>query len=255
LPTCRYYQNIVKRAALIIVLVLLVDQALKVWLKLNFYLGESVPLFGEGCQWAYLQFVENRGMAFGLEFGGPLGKLSLTLFRIIAVIGIGWLLVHAVKRERGAWLMTSLALIFAGALGNIIDSAFYGVLFSESLPFQKAVFLPPDGGYAPLLHGAVVDMLYFPLWECRFPEWLPIWGGERFEFFRPVFNIADAAISVGVVLLLFSQRKSKEVPAPLPSEQVTGTGATITEVVPPPAGPTVPEEVTGSDPREGPRES
>jgi signal peptidase II len=237
----------VKRAALVILLVLLVDQALKVWMKTQFYLGESVPMFGESCHWAYLQFVENRGMAFGLEFGGPLGKLSLTLFRIIAVIGIGWLLVNAIKRERGLWLTTSLALIFAGALGNIIDSAFYGVLFSESLPFQKAVFLPPDGGYAPPLHGAVVDMLYFPLWEGRIPEWFPIWGGEHFEFFRPVFNIADAAISVGVVLLLFSQRKAQQTPSPLPSEQMAGAPTTITEVAPPPPSPTAPEEVTGPD--------
>jgi signal peptidase II len=241
----------VKRAALIILLVLLVDQALKVWLKLNFYLGESVPMFGAKCEWAYLQFVENPGMAFGLEFGGSLGKLSLTLFRIVAAIGIGWLLVRSVKKGNNPRFDTSLALIFAGAVGNIIDSAFYGMLFSESLQFQKAVFLPPDGGYAPFLHGAVVDMFWFPIWKGYFPEWFPIWGGEYFEFFRPVFNVADASISIGVVLLLLSQRRTKHTAVPPPAEQVVGTNATITEVTPPPPGPTAPEEITGPDPREG----
>jgi lipoprotein signal peptidase len=161
------------------------------------------------------------------------------------------LLVGAIKKERGAWLTTSLALIFAGALGNIIDSAFYGVLFSESLPFQKAVFLPLDGGYAPALHGAVVDMLYFPLWEGRFPDWFPIWGGEHFEFFRPVFNIADAAISVGVVLLLFSQRKAKHAAVPPLTEQVIDAPTSVMEVAPPPA----PEELTGPDRPEDPARS
>jgi signal peptidase II len=173
-------------------------------------LGESLPLFGRGCRWAYLQFVENKGMAFGLEFGGENGKLALTLFRIVAVIGIGWLLWRSVRHQQGRWMSTSLALIFAGALGNIIDSTFYGLLFSQSLPYEKAVLLPAEGGYAPLLQGAVVDMFYFPLWHGHFPKGFPIWGGEEFEFFRPVFNIADAAISVGVVMLLLAQRKAEK---------------------------------------------
>ena len=163
-----------KRAALIIFLVLVADQALKVWMKLTFFLGDARPLFGQGSRWAYLQFVENKGMAFGLEFGGETGKLLLTLFRIVAVVGIGYILLRAIKRQHKSWLVLSLSLIFAGALGNIIDSAFYGMIFSESLPFQKAVLFPPGGGYAPMLHGAVVDMFYFPVWHGHFPSWFPI---------------------------------------------------------------------------------
>ena len=199
-----------KRSVLIILSVLAADQALKLWVKLGFFLGDSIPLFGQGHDWAYLQFVENRGMAFGLEFGGGFGKIALTLFRIVAVIGIGYLLVRAIKDKRNNWLVVSLSLIFAGAMGNIIDSAFYGMIFDASTPFHKAVLFPADGGYAPFLHGAVVDMFYFPLMHGHFPQWLPIWGGEEYEFFRPVFNIADAAISVGVVMLILVQRKDAQ---------------------------------------------
>lgn len=210
-----------KRPLLIILAVLLADQALKFWVKLDFYLGESVPLFGQGHTWAYLQFVENRGMAFGLEFGGAMGKIALTLFRMVAVVGIGYLLWKAVKHKRSTGLVVSLALIFAGAMGNIIDSAIYGLIFDASTPFQKAVLFPADGGYASFLHGAVVDMFYFPLLQGQFPAWVPFWGGEEFVFFRPVFNIADAAISVGVVMLIVVQnieerraRKAKQAPQP-----------------------------------------
>lgn len=206
---------------LIILAVLLADQALKFWVKLDFYLGESVPLFGQGHTWAYLQFVENRGMAFGLEFGGAMGKIALTLFRMVAVVGIGYLLWKAVKHKRSTGLVVSLALIFAGAMGNIIDSAIYGLIFDASTPFQKAVLFPADGGYASFLHGAVVDMFYFPLLQGQFPAWVPFWGGEEFVFFRPVFNIADAAISVGVVMLIVVQnieerraRKAKQAAQP-----------------------------------------
>lgn len=199
-----------KRSVLIILSVLVADQALKLWVKLGFFLGDSIPLFGQGHDWAYLQFVENRGMAFGLEFGGGFGKIALTLFRIVAVIGIGYLLVRAIKDRRNNWLVVSLSLIFAGAMGNIIDSAFYGMIFDASTPFHKAVLFPADGGYAPFLHGAVVDMFYFPLMHGHFPQWMPIWGGEEYEFFRPVFNIADAAISVGVVMLILVQRKDAQ---------------------------------------------
>jgi signal peptidase II len=200
----------VKRSVLIILSVLVADQALKLWVKLGFFLGDSIPLFGQGHDWAYLQFVENRGMAFGLEFGGGFGKIVLTLFRVVAVIGIGYLLVRAIKDKRNNWLVVSLSLIFAGAMGNIIDSAFYGMIFDASTPFHKAVLFPADGGYAPFLHGAVVDMFYFPLMHGHFPQWMPIWGGEEYEFFRPVFNIADAAISVGVVMLILVQRKDAQ---------------------------------------------
>ena len=212
-----------KRPILIILVVLLADQALKFWVKLGFFLGESVPLFGQGHDWAYLQFVENKGMAFGLEFGGEAGKVALTLFRMAAVLGIAYLLWKSVKDQRGPGLVVSLSLIFAGAMGNIIDSAVYGLIFDASTPFQKAVLFPAKGGYAPFLHGAVVDMFYFPLMHGRFPQWLPLWGGEEYEFFRPVFNIADAAISVGVVMLILVQRRAerqlrKPKPAALPVE-------------------------------------
>lgn len=206
-----------KRAFLVTLLVLVADQVLKVWVKTHFFLGEYVPLFGADSTKGYLQFVENKGMAFGLEFGGETGKLVLTLFRIIAVIAIGFILRNIIRRKHEPWLVTSLALIFAGALGNIIDSAFYGLIFDASDPVSRNVaqLFPADGGYAPLLHGAVVDMFYFPLWQGRFPEWLPIWGGEPFEFFRPVFNIADAAISVGVALMILTQRKAAPEGAPV----------------------------------------
>ncbi len=192
-----------KKALLIILLVLLADQALKVWVKLNFFYDSSISILGDK---GYLHFIENRGMAFGMEFGGTWGKLFLTLFRIAAVSAIGYSLYRMIQRGASNRMVVSISLILAGAFGNIIDSTFYGVLFSASTPFQKAVMFPPDGGYAPLLYGAVVDMFYFPLLEGRLPEWLPLWGGEHFVFFRPVFNIADAAITVGIGLFILAQR-------------------------------------------------
>jgi signal peptidase II len=193
-----------KKATLIILLVLLADQALKVWVKLNFFYDSSISILGDK---GYLHFIENRGMAFGMEFGGTWGKLFLTLFRIAAVSAIGYSLYRMIQRGASNRMVVSISLILAGAFGNIIDSTFYGVLFSASTPFQKAVMFPPDGGYAPLLYGAVVDMFYFPLIEGRLPEWLPLWGGEHFVFFRPVFNIADAAITVGIALFILAQRQ------------------------------------------------
>ncbi len=195
-----------KRALAIILFVLVADQVLKVWVKLTFFYDSAIPLFGD---WAYLHFIENRGMAFGMEFGGEWGKLLLSLFRIIAVAGIGYALVRMTRTGARGIQIASVALIFSGALGNIIDSTFYGLIFSASSPFQKAVLFPAEGGYASFLHGAVVDMFYFPLWEGRLPEWLPVWGGEHFLFFRPVFNIADAAITSGVVLFILVQRPER----------------------------------------------
>jgi signal peptidase II len=199
----------VKSALTTIIFVLLADQLLKVWVKLNFFYDSAIPLFGD---WAYLHFIENRGMAFGMEFGGEWGKLALSLLRIAAVLGIGYALWRMIQRKANRISIVTVSLIFSGALGNIIDSTFYGLLFSQSTPFEKAVFMPADGGYAGLLHGAVVDMFYFPLWEGRLPHWLPIWGEEFFIFFRPVFNIADAAITVGVILFILFQGRMQEDP-------------------------------------------
>lgn len=197
---------------LLVLVVLFFDQALKIWVKTSFEYREDRAVFGD---WFRLHFIENNGFAFGTELGGRWGKLALTLFRLVAVGVIGYYIVSLVKAKEtvyrlGYILMVSL--IMSGALGNIIDSVFYGVMFSES-PLHGgglAVLFPPDGGYESLFHGKVVDMLYFPLYQGFLPEWLPFWGGDYFEFFRPVFNIADSAISIGVGgILLFYRRELK----------------------------------------------
>lgn len=184
--------------------VLLIDQISKIWVKLNMTIGQDFKVLGDKF---LIHFIENNGMAYGLEFGGETGKLFLTLFRIIAVIGIGYGLSYMIKNEYHKGFILCVALILAGALGNIIDSTFYGVIFNESTYYTKATLFPEGGGYSSLFHGKVVDMLYFPLIEGNFPEWFPIWGGEHFLFFRPVFNIADSAISVGVFLILIFQKR------------------------------------------------
>ena len=165
------------------------------------YLGQEFHIAGD---WFIIHFTENNGMAFGLEFAGEYGKLALSLFRIFAIGGIGWYLNHLVKNKAHVVLISSIAFIFAGALGNIIDSTFYGVIFSSS-EFQLASLFPAEGGYSSLLHGKVVDMFYFPILKGHFPDWVPFWGGDYFTFFRPVFNIADASISIGVILILLFQ--------------------------------------------------
>ncbi|MET3113395.1 signal peptidase II [Pedobacter sp. CG_S7] len=172
---------------LIIFFILLMDQALKTWIKTNMYLGQEFKILGN---WFIIHFTENNGMAFGLEFGGEFGKLSLSLFRIVAVAGIGYGLYYLIEKKYHRGLILNVAMIFAGALGNIIDSVFYGKIYN----------------YATLFHGRVVDMFYFPVLEGIFPNWIPIWGGEDYIFFRPVFNVADAAISVGVILILIFQK-------------------------------------------------
>ena len=184
--------------------VLFIDQFTKVYIKLHYPLGEVSRVAGD---WFILHFTENPGMAFGLEFGGDYGKLILSSFRIIAsMVGI-WYVVHIVKKGEHPGFILSVSLILAGAIGNILDSSFYGMLFSESDEFNTSKFLPAEGGYAGFLHGRVVDMFYFPIWNGTFPTWFPIWGGEDFQFFRPIFNFADFSISTGVGIILVFQKK------------------------------------------------
>ncbi len=192
------------KPVILILSVLFIDQLFKFWIKLNMTLGEEYKILGD---WFIIHFTENNGMAFGLEFGGEAGKLALSLFRIAAVIGIGYGLHYMIKRKYHRGFILNVALIFAGAMGNIIDSTIYGLIFSESTWFEKAQLFPSGGGYSSLFHGKVVDMLYFPIVQGHFPVWFPVWGGEDFLFFRPVFNIADSAITVGVALILLYQKR------------------------------------------------
>jgi len=187
------------------VLVLILDQALKIWVKTSMEYGEEIPLFGD---WGMLHFVENPGMAFGITFGGDWGKLGLSVFRIIAVIFLSFYLRALVKSKVALGFLISAGLVLAGAIGNIIDSAFYGLIFSESSRYSGlAELFPVDGGYAGFLHGRVVDMLYFPLYSGHFPDWIPKYGGEYFLFFRPVFNIADMSITIGVASIILFYRE------------------------------------------------
>lgn len=180
----------------IILIVLLLDQTLKIWVKNHFYLGEDLKIF----PWFHLLFIENNGMAFGMEIGS---KLALTIFRIVVV---GFMIFYVGKIFRLRTVPTGyivcLAFVTAGAAGNIFDCVFYGVLFNNPLPPEVATFLPEGGGYSPLFLGKVVDMLYFPLFSFDWPQWMPGIGGEHFIFFQPVFNLADAAISCGVIVLI-----------------------------------------------------
>lgn len=165
------------------------------------YLGQEYSVFGN---WFIIHFTENEGMAFGMKFVGKYGKLFLSLFRIVAISAIGWYLYSLIKNKASKWLIISFALIFAGALGNMLDSAFYGLIFNES-NFQVASFMPSEGGYAGLFYGKVVDMLYFPILQGHFPSWFPFWKNEAFLFFSPVFNIADSSITIGVTLMFIYQ--------------------------------------------------
>ncbi len=183
---------------------MIIDQIFKFWIKTNMVIGEEIPVFGK---WFILHFVENKGMAFGLELGGDWGKLCLSLFRIVAITGIGWYWLSLIKKDVHIGLIISISFILTGAIGNILDSAFYGLIFNESTPYNVAQFMPEGGGYAKFLYGNVVDMLYFPLYEGFLPSWVPFWGDEYFIFFRPVFNMADSCITIGVCLILIFQRK------------------------------------------------
>jgi len=195
--------KLLTKASLFFLILIFLDQFLKIWVKTHMLIGERILIFPH---WFYIHFTENPGMAFGMTFGGDTGKLLLSLFRLIAVIVMSWYLVKMVKKGAKLGLVLSFTLIIAGAFGNIIDSAFYGLIFNDSY-HQVAQFMPANGGYAGFLHGHVVDMLYFPLLDGTFPSWIPRWGGEHFVFFSPIFNLADSFISIGVGIILIFQRK------------------------------------------------
>ncbi|MEP1489903.1 MAG: lipoprotein signal peptidase [Algibacter sp.] len=199
-----------KKSIIFIVIILLIDQISKIYIKMNFKLHENIEVFS----WFKIYFIENDGMAWGTKISDfasfisdRTAKVALTLFRVVAIFGIAYWLVDVTRKKGATVLILAIALIFAGALGNIIDSVFYGIIFNDSHG-QLASFLPVDGGYDSLLHGKVVDMIYFPLYKGHLPEWIPFFGGEFFTFFEPVFNIADMAISAGFIMLIVFNKKA-----------------------------------------------
>jgi len=192
-----------KKSIFIIVLILLIDQISKIYIKTNFFYGEEVVVF----DWFRIHFIENNGMAWGAEFGGKAGKLFLTIFRLFAITGIGYWLYKSINNKAHNILIVAISLIFAGAMGNIIDSVFYGVIFNTPGGREVATAFAEEP-YGQLFFGKVVDMLYFPMWSGDLPSWLPVWGGKPFTFFNAIFNVADSAISTGVGLLIVFNKKT-----------------------------------------------
>jgi len=193
-----------KKITILIILILLIDQIVKIWIKTHMTLGESFPVFGN---WFQIYFIENNGMAFGMQLGGAMGKLLLSLFRIALAGFIIHYIYKLIRAKTPTGILVGVALILVGAIGNIFDSLFYGLIFSESTFTEVSTLFPDGGGYAPFLFGRVVDMLYFPIINTTLPDWFPIWGGEEFVFFRPIFNIADSCITTGVVYMLLFHRR------------------------------------------------
>ncbi len=191
------------KSILLVLLILIIDQIIKIWVKTNMELNDTIYIFGK---WSQLHFVENKGMAFGLELGGDNGKLFLSLFRVVAIVGIIWYLRSISRKKTSTITLVSISLILAGAVGNIIDSAFYGLIFNSSAG-QVAELFPAGGGYGSFLYGDVVDMFYFPMIHGTYPDWFPYMGGDSFIFFRPVFNFADASITCGVILFIIFRKK------------------------------------------------
>jgi signal peptidase II len=193
-----------RKAYLLIFIILLIDQVSKIYIKTHFVLGEEVQVFN----WFKILFIENEGMAWGVQIPGAYGKIILTVFRLFAVTGIGYWLWDAVKKESSNFLIVAISLILVGAFGNIIDSVFYGVIFDDS--YHTVATLFSEHPYGTAFHGKVVDMLYFPIWEGYLPSWLPFFGGKFFTFFNAIFNVADMAISTGVgILIVFNKRAFK----------------------------------------------
>ncbi len=192
-----------QKASLIVFIILLVDQITKIYIKTQFVLGEEIEVFS----WFRIHFIENEGMAWGAVIPGVYGKLFLTVFRLVAVTGIGYWLWDSIERKQSSnYLIIAISLILAGALGNIIDSVFYGVIFDDSYGHLATLFT--EKPYSDWFYGRVVDMIYFPLFEGNFPEWMPIIGGNHFKFFNAIFNIADMAISIGVGILIVFNKKA-----------------------------------------------